>query len=250
MDFMQNYTIPNFKINQKREKKIMNSLFLCYNKIECDSMIEKFQRNKIQIIIIILLLIVIGLITIKIITQKELIIDKIAYDILVEKLRSPTITLLMKNITKLSNTSIIITLAIIFTIICLYVIKNKKLAISISLNLLAVASLNQILKLIFKRERPIGYRLIEMTGYSFPSGHAMVSMAFYGLLIYIIYRLVKNKYLKVCLISLNIVIIILIGISRIYLGVHYLSDVLTGYCISVIYLLILTKILNRYKVFP
>ena len=89
-----------------------------------------------------------------------------------------------------------------------------------------------------------------MSGYSFPSGHAMASLAFYGLLIYITKRLVKNKYLKILLITLNIAIIILIGVSRIYLGVHYLSDVLTGYSISIIYLLITTKLLNKYKVFP
>lgn len=62
-----------------------------------------------------------------------------------------------------------------------------------------------------------------------PSGHSMVSMAFYGLLIYLIYKNVKNKYLKVILIVLLSLLIIMIGISRIYLDVHYLSWLFNSY---------------------
>lgn len=196
-----------------------------------------------------LMLIIIN-ISIKIRLQSELKIDKIAYTILVEKLRTPVLTILMKEITKLSNTLVIILLTIILSIFFLKKVKNKKLAILLPTNLITIAMINQILKILFRRERPIGYRIIEMNGYSFPSGHAMVSMAFYGLLIYIIYKMVKNKTLRNLLIFLNIIIIVLIGISRVYLGVHYLSDVLTGYSISIIYLLILIKILNKYNYFP
>ena len=117
-------------------------------------------------------------------------------------------------------------------------------------NLIFITLSNQILKRIFKRTRPLGYRLIKATGYSFPSGHAMVSMAFYGLLIYIIYHLIDNKIIRNILITINIIIILLIGISRVYLGVHYLSDVIVGYSVSIIYLLLLTKIIKKYKIFP
>lgn len=210
---------------------------------------EKIKNNKFLIIITLLLMTIVIIISTKIAYGSELKMDKIAYDILVTKLRTPALTTFMKLITKLSDTSIIVSIAVFFTLVFHYVIKNKKLAMVISLNLICIALCNQILKVIFQRERPIGYRLIEMTGYSFPSGHAMVSMAFYGLLIYIIKRLVKNKKLKILLITLNAIIIILVGISRVYLGVHYLSDIITGYSISIIYLLIVTKILNRYKAF-
>lgn len=196
-----------------------------------------------------LILIIIN-ISIKIKLQSELKIDKIAYTILVEKLRTPILTVLMKEITKLSNTMVIIVLTMILSIFFLKKVKSKRLAILLPTNLITIAMINQILKFLFRRERPIGYRIIEMNGYSFPSGHAMVSMAFYGLLIYIIYKLVKNKVLRNLLIFLNIMIIVFIGISRVYLGVHYLSDVLTGYSISVIYLLILIKVLNVYNYFP
>ena len=210
----------------------------------------KIKNNRYIIYISIPFLLIILLITAKVIAGRELYIDKLAYQIFIEKLRNDKLTTFMKLATKLSNPEIMIVIAIISIIICIKLIKNKKLSLGIILNLAGITIINQILKFIFRRERPIGYRLIEMSGYSFPSGHAMVSLAFYGLLIYITKRLVKNKYLKILLITLNIAIIILIGVSRIYLGVHYLSDVLTGYSISIIYLLITTKLLNKYKVFP
>lgn len=211
-------------------------------------MINKIKNNKTLIYMMLPFLIIITLITSKIITGKELVIDKIAHDVLVKQLRTPALTTFMKLITKLSDTGMIIILAIILTLLFIFKWKKPKVAKLIPYSLIMVTSMNQILKFIFQRERPIGYRLIEIGGYSFPSGHSMVSMAFYGLLIYIICHYVENKYLKNSLIILNILIIIFIGISRVYLGVHYLSDVLTGYSISVIYLLILTKLLKKYQI--
>ena len=215
-----------------------------------EKVITKIKNNKYILYISIPLLLIILLITSKVIVGKELYIDKLAYQIFIEKLRNDKLTTFMKLATKLSNPEVMIVIAIISILFCIKLIKNKKLSLGIILNLAGITVINQILKFIFRRERPTGYRLIEMSGYSFPSGHAMASLAFYGLLIYITKRLVKNKYLKILLITLNIAIIILIGVSRIYLGVHYLSDVLTGYSISIIYLLITTKLLNKYKVFP
>ena len=210
----------------------------------------KIKNNRYIIYISIPFLLIILLITAKVIAGRELYIDKLAYHLFIEKLRNDKLTTFMKLATKLSNPEVMIVIAIISILFCIKLIKNKKLSLGIILNLAGITIINQILKFIFRRERPTGYRLIEMSGYSFPSGHAMASLAFYGLLIYITKRLVKNKYLKILLITLNIAIIILIGVSRIYLGVHYLSDVLTGYSISIIYLLITTKLLNKYKVFP
>ena len=89
------------------------------------------------------------------------------------------------------------------------------------------------------------FRIIDESGYSFPSGHSIVSMAFYGFLIYLIYKNIQNKYLKWILCIILSILIILIGISRIYLGVHYASDVIGGFCFSIGYLVIFTKIIKK-----
>lgn len=206
-------------------------------------MLEKIKKQKTPIIIT-LLLIFITIITIKVLQNKTLTIDYFAYNLLVTNLRNPPLTKIMKFITSLSNTPVIIVIAIILILL----IKNKKVALTIPINLLLIATINQILKLIFQRPRPTGYRLLEIGGYSFPSGHAMASTAFYGLLIYLAYKYIENKKLKIFLITINALIIILVGISRIYLGVHYCSDVLVGTSTSIIYLIFYTKILRKNKI--
>ena len=105
--------------------------------------------------------------------------------------------------------------------------------------------INQILKYTFQRTRPIDQIVIEK-GYSFPSGHSMISMAFYGYFIYLIYKYVKSKKLKWILIVMLEFLIISIGISRIYLGVHYTSDVISGFLFSIAYLIIFTSFVNKY----
>ena len=125
--------------------------------------------------------------------------------------------------------------------------KKKKIGISIIINLGLSAVINFIVKNIIQRPRPIGHRLINETGYSMPSGHSMVSMAFYGYLIYLIYKYVKNKNLKISLIVFLCLLIILVGLSRIYLGVHYTTDVLAGYLLGISYLIIFVFVIKKIK---
>lgn len=132
------------------------------------------------------------------------------------------------------------------TVVLFILIKNKKIGIAITTNLVLVALLNQLLKNILQRPRPTEYRIIQETGYSFPSGHSMASMAFYGYLIYLIYKYVENKNIKWILITLLSILICSIGISRIYLGVHYTSDVLGGFLISISYLVIYISAINKF----
>ena len=136
-----------------------------------------------------------------------------------------------------------------FSIGLFIILKNKIISVFILLNLGFSALLNFIIKNIIQRPRPpIEYRLAEESGYSFPSGHAMVSMAYYGVLIYLIYKNIKNKYLKTLLILLLSIIIITIGISRIYLRVHYTSDVIAGYLLAISYLIIYISSINSKKI--
>lgn len=123
----------------------------------------------------------------------------------------------------------------------IFLLKNKKDAKYITTNLVLVFLLNRILKLIVARERPSVLRLVSEEGYSFPSGHSMVSMGFYGFLIYLSYKNIKSKKIKIPLIIFLSMLILLIGISRIYLGVHYATDVIGGFIIGIVYLFIYIK---------
>ncbi len=134
----------------------------------------------------------------------------------------------------------------LLTLLSLAIFKSKKISLMILSNLIIVTILNNLLKFIFQRPRPTELRMIHVTGYSFPSGHSMISMAFYGLLIYLIYNTVTNQYLKWGLIGFLSLLILSIGISRIYLGVHYTSDVLAGFLIAISYLILFISIATKY----
>lgn len=160
--------------------------------------------------------------------------DIIGYKLISTFLISDFVTPIAKFITNFGG-AIFLSIA---TVMLFLLIKNKKIGLSIISNIVIIAVLNQLLKRILQRPRPTEFRIVEETGYSFPSGHSMVSMAFYGYLIYLIYRYIKNKYVKWTLITILSILICLIGISRIYLGVHYTSDVLGGFLLSISYLVI------------
>lgn len=170
--------------------------------------------------------------------------DIVGYKIISTFLISDFATPIAKFITNFGG-AIFLT---ILTIILFILIKNKKIGVSIFSNLAIITALNQLLKNILQRPRPTEYRIIEETGYSFPSGHSMISMAFYGYLIYLIYKYVKNKYVKWISMALLSLLICSIGISRIYLGVHYTSDVLGGFLISISYLVIYISAVNKFLI--
>ncbi len=158
-------------------------------------------------------------------------------------LKIDILTSIVKIITLFGDKEILI----LITILSLIFVKNKKLGCSIAVNLASVGLINHILKEIIRRERPpLEIRMVEETSFSFPSGHSMASFAFYGLIIYFICKYLKNKKIKnLFCIALGF-LIFLIGISRIYLGVHYASDVIAGFAFSTIYLITYITIIKKY----
>lgn len=223
---------------------------MVYKEIWCLAIEEKKMKERIKDFIIknlkwiILFICLIGFLALaEDVFNKEIMKgDIIGYKVVSTFLISDFATLIAKFITNFGGAIFLI----ILTILLIVVLKNKKVGLSICINLVVVTILNQLLKRLLQRPRPTEFRIIEETGYSFPSGHSMVSMAFYGYLIYLIYRFVKNKYLKWISIVLLSLLICLIGISRIYLGVHYTSDVLGGFLISISYLVIYISASNKF----
>ena len=157
--------------------------------------------------------------------------------------RSPILTGVMKGMTALCAP--VTLLLICFALMLLY--RRKHYSIPIAINLMVSVSLNYTLKNVFLRERPpLIYRAVAETGYSFPSGHAMAAMAFYGFLIYIVAQSAWGKRPKRLMIGLMSLVIALIGFSRVYLGVHYLSDVVAGSALSAAYLIAYSAVVGQY----
>ncbi|PFH88440.1 phosphatase PAP2 family protein [Bacillus sp. AFS088145] len=147
----------------------------------------------------------------------------------IQGLESPVITSLMKIITFLGSSVFIILLSISILYFLYKVLNHRSELILFIAALIGSNILCVLLKLFFHRARPDLHRLIEISGYSFPSGHATNAMTVYGILTFILWRNISTKSGRSLLIITSLIMILLIGISRIYLGVHFPSDVIAGY---------------------
>lgn len=199
---------------------------------------QVFQKKNIKWVIVLICISIFVYLMQAVWGSRVLPIDTSGYGFMSKHFISNSLTPVMRLITQFGGTILMIAWALA----SLVLIKNKRIAISVVSNLVLIALLNNILKLIVRRARPTGFRLIAETGYSFPSGHSMVSMAFYGYLIYLIYKNVRSKKLRWTLITCFSLLILIIGMSRIYLGVHYTTDVFAGFLFSLGYLVIYTKL--------
>lgn len=135
-------------------------------------------------------------------------------------------------------------------LLCIYFLLRKKSRYSIKISAIALSSLLIMLglKLLFNRHRPLIPLLEPARGLSFPSGHAFMSVCFYGLLMIIIWKEEKaHPLLKWSLLLLVVVLLLFIGFSRIYLRVHYFTDVLAGYCIGFSWLFLSSYIIDRIR---
>jgi len=200
------------------------------------------MNKYIKYILAILCLIVFGVIGFNIFNGNDIVIDSVIYDFIFKNFIGDYMTSFMKMLTNIGDVLCIV----VVTVLCMFLFKNNKIRASIVINLVVVTGMNTLLKYLFIRNRPTFNVLVNESGYSFPSGHSMISIVFYGYLIYLIYRFISNKKVKWLLISLLSIIIIIIGFSRIYLGVHYASDVIGGFCFGISYLIIYIDIVKKF----
>jgi len=131
----------------------------------------------------------------------------------------------------------------------LFIKKHRWYSIKIPVVALSSLVLMFSLKYLFRRSRPLSPLLEQARGYSFPSGHALMSFTFYGLLIYLAWLNVKNVWFKWFIITALALLIFVIGLSRVYLRVHYASDVVAGYCVGCMWLLLSLWILGKIEKF-
>jgi undecaprenyl-diphosphatase len=132
-------------------------------------------------------------------------------------------------------------------LIAYYLFIKKHRWYSIKIPAVAISSLLLMfgLKKFFERQRPTDQLLEAAKNFSFPSGHALMSVTFYGLLAYIAWHNVKNKTLRWSVIILLILWILLVGVSRIYLRRHYYSDVMAGFAMGFLWLVISLKVIRK-----
>jgi len=157
--------------------------------------------------------------------------------------RSDWLTPVMKAITYMGNWQTI-------TVICLILLAFRKTRLTygvpLSIGALFVSLANKGIKAIVMRPRPDqAMFLIEQGGWSFPSGHSITSMFFYGMAIWLIRRNVTDHRLADILTALLAIPMILIGVSRVYLGVHYPTDVLAGWCLGVLVVVAIAEVIKR-----
>ena len=162
---------------------------------------------------------------------------------------SDTNTAIMKVFTFLGSYQFLIPAFLLF--FAWYYFRKKNKWYFIKILTIAVSNLLLLfgLKFFFNRPRPLIPLLKEVPGLSFPSGHALMGLTFFGLIIYIVYRDVSNKWLKWIIIILLVFIILLVGFSRVYLRVHYASDVIAGYCFGILSMMILLLMLKQVELF-
>ena len=207
---------------------------------------EKFKKS-LKWIIFALCIIAIIEILYGIIKYKVLPIDSWAIENIVKNGRNDIVTEILKIVTFFGEAKLLIPVGILGSAIGFFFFKDNKRTICFAGNLVFVAGMNWAIKHVVQRPRPDeSLRLVTEDGYSYPSGHAMVTTAFYGLIIFFVYNNVENKLLRnlIC-VGLSL-LIILIDFSRVYLGVHYVTDVLSGSLISIAYLIVATTIAKKY----
>lgn len=160
---------------------------------------------------------------------------------------SPALTQVMKGFTWLGSAPVVFVLSCITLLVLYKVFHQRKELVLFAIVTAGTGILEAVLKRLFARPRPTLHRLIEESGYSFPSGHAMGAMAFYGILTYLLWNHIPTRRGRVWLLIVNSLLILFIGVSRIYLGVHFPSDILGGYAVSAFWLVLSIFFYHRWS---
>lgn len=157
---------------------------------------------------------------------------------LVRAFEEPAITDVAKGFTYIGSKGPIIVICLAVSVVLFFVLRlRRELLLFLAVGL-GSEILNLLLKNLFRRIRPDINRLVEVTGYSFPSGHSMAAFSLYGILTYLMWKHLSTAVRRITVLTLFSIMILFIGLSRIYLGVHYPSDVIGGYLASCSWLML------------
>lgn len=202
---------------------------------------DKFIKHNKYYLITLFILLIVFMITKLYFSDYINKIDISVASFITEKVINNNLTSGIKLLTHLGSSVVLVSI----TLLTLFIIKDKGYFMNISLNLALAFILSVLYKNFIKRERPSVSLIKKPSDYSFPSGHTMCSVAFYGFLIYLVNKNIKNKYIKISLNILFSLVILIVPFTRIYLGVHYLSDVLMGALLGFISLMMYINYIEK-----
>ncbi|WP_246202555.1 phosphatase PAP2 family protein [Virgibacillus doumboii] len=196
------------------------------------------RRNNTILFSLALVMIIIGIWIVRIAAGQVVYIDRWTRE-LVEKLDNSNVYTFFRWTTELGSDTFLVPFTIVLALILWWVFRDWLPGFVFGLGTLASHGLNILIKELVERERPSIFLAANAEGYSFPSGHAMVSMVCYGLLSYFLTKKIKSDKATVAVQFLFAMLIFLIGISRYIINVHYLTDVLAGFIFGFIFLVCL-----------
>jgi len=147
----------------------------------------------------------------------------------IQSFRMDGLTSFFRFVTDLGDRYAYITISVLLSAFFWFKFRNWKFSVQMILILILASVSNIMLKQFVNRARPDAEHLVTVNTLSFPSGHAMSAMAFYGFLFYLCTQMRMARFVRILLMTTLILLIVSIGLSRIYLGVHYPSDVAAGF---------------------
>lgn len=165
----------------------------------------------------------------------------------VQSFEAVSLTRIMVFFSTLGATKFTILITLSAMLILFFVLQHRMELLFLAASLGGASLLNKLLKIIFQRERPFVHRLVEETGFSFPSGHAMAAFALYGALAFLLWRHIRPQWGRILLIVLSCFMVVMICISRVYLGVHYPSDIAGALLASGFWLSVMIGIAQWYE---
>lgn len=204
--------------------------FICF--FVHNSFMQKKVNKKLVIQIVLTSVALLGFLAFMILAMCDYTFKIDKFNIVVANNRTAFWNGFFKVFTHIGSFYTLAAMAIVAIILIWFVKKDKRLALFYGISFAKVCIANFILKQIVRRIRPEHLMIIEETGFSFPSGHAMMTFAFFFLLAHFLWITIKNKPLKISLVVVCAILIEMVSFSRIYLGVHYLSDILAGWLIT------------------
>lgn len=163
----------------------------------------------------------------------------------IQGFEAPWLTTFFKAFTWIGSAYGVIPITIVVCIILFFRMRYYGQALLFAFSMVGTILFNEILKQFFKRQRPEIYRIMDIGGFSFPSGHAMMAFSLYGMIVYVCWRHVRTTSSRLILVSFAAFMAFSIAISRIYVGVHFPSDIIGGIAASTFFLTIVISIYER-----